>query len=536
MSDTNSIWTNGIQKDADGYAVFYPMGTNKVEIPKNSPHWPKGNKLIGQFVYKDDKLVGFCDTKAMTSTNNGEIIVMPYEYIDTEFDSIEKDSIQIHAPKATYKKASWSGGVEKIDIPDVEYKYKGCKNVNDIKVKDENYLENDIKDGKWTELLSDLTNSNGMFQNNENLVIFDSDLSSLGFGNVMFRDCYNLTTFTSDLSSLTDSGNMFSSCLKLSEFEGDLSSLTAGWNMFYECSNLTTFTTDLPSLTNGNYMFSNCSNLEYFDSDLKSLTICTGMFMNCVKLTTFISNLSSLITGNSMFQNCSNLTTFTSDLSSLTNGNSMFGGCTNLKSFEAELKSLDTASYMFINCGQLSSFTSDLTFLTNGTSMFQGCSGITTFKSNLKSLTNGTNMFNGCKLDTSSLKNIAETINTVSNLSNIHIGIGNKTPTEEENIHLTQIHNKGWQVYVNGSGSAYVPTDGTSLIPIDGEQNLNPIPFWAKPVPATEEDANYIDENGNFFNILGGQFIYVNDPESYGMFISEEDAAANMRLTRIVNE
>lgn len=30
----NSIWVNGIQKDSEGYAVFYPLGTNKVEIPK----------------------------------------------------------------------------------------------------------------------------------------------------------------------------------------------------------------------------------------------------------------------------------------------------------------------------------------------------------------------------------------------------------------------------------------------------------------------------------------------------------------------
>jgi hypothetical protein len=87
----NSIWPNGMGIDSDGYAVFYPMGTNKVEIPKNSPHWPKGNKLKGSFVYdKDNKLVGFCDTKAMTSKNSGEIVVMPYEHIDTEFDSIEK--------------------------------------------------------------------------------------------------------------------------------------------------------------------------------------------------------------------------------------------------------------------------------------------------------------------------------------------------------------------------------------------------------------------------------------------------------------
>jgi hypothetical protein len=173
--------------------------------------------------------------------------------------------------------------------------------------------------------------------------------------------------------------------------------------------------------------------------------------------------------------------------------------------------------------------------LTNGGSMFYFCSNLTSFKSNLSSLQNGENMFYGCKLDTQSIKNIAETINTVTDSNPIHIGIGNTTPTEEENTYLTQIHNKGWQVYVNGDHNSNI-FNPTSLIPIDGEQNLNPIPFWAKPIPSTQEEANYIDENGNYYNILGGQFIYVNDPETYGMFINEEDAAAQMRLTKIEKE
>lgn len=68
MSDTpnlaKSIWPNGIKVDSDGYAVFYPLGTNKVQVPTSSSEWPKGNKLVSPFVYdKDDKLVGFCDTK-----------------------------------------------------------------------------------------------------------------------------------------------------------------------------------------------------------------------------------------------------------------------------------------------------------------------------------------------------------------------------------------------------------------------------------------------------------------------------------------
>ena len=277
MSDTNSIWPNGMGVDENGYAVFYPIGTNKVEIPKNSPHWPKGNKLIGQFVYKDDKLVGFCDTKAMTATS-GDIIVMPYETIDTEFDSIEKDSIQIHAPKAVVKKASWTDS-EKIDIPDVQYKYKGCKNVNGIKAVDANYLENDIVDGKWTELLSDLTEGVNMFRENENITSFTSDLSSLTSGRLMFSKCSNLATFTSDLSSLTNGDGMFDSCSNITSFKySDLSSLTTSGSMFIRCDKLSTFNSDLSSLTNGHGMFCFCSKLTSFTSSLSSLTHGQYMF------------------------------------------------------------------------------------------------------------------------------------------------------------------------------------------------------------------------------------------------------------------
>lgn len=246
MINDNSIWPNGMQTDEEGYAIFCPMGTNKVDIPKNSPHWPKGSKLVGQFVYdKNNKLVGFCDTKAMTtSTNNGEIIVMPYEEIDTDFDSISNGDIQIHAPKATVKKASWNGSVEKEDIPDVEYKYKGCKYASsDIKNVDENYLENDIVNGCWTELLSSLTNGQNMFQNCENLISFTSDLSSLSTGNAMFQNS-SIVLFESDLSSLVYGYNMFNSCSNLSTFTSDLSSLTDGRCMFYGCK------LDAPSVKN----------------------------------------------------------------------------------------------------------------------------------------------------------------------------------------------------------------------------------------------------------------------------------------------
>lgn len=106
--------------------------------------------------------------------------------------------------------------------------------------------------------------------------------------------------------------------------------------------------------------------------------------------------------------------------------------------------------------------------------------------------------------------------------------------SEEEDIPEAQFKYKGWEVHVNGSLEDYVPATATTNE--TGESNVTPILFWAKPVPATEETAKYVDAQGNFFNILGGQFIYVDDPDTYGMFTSEEDAAVNMRLKKIGEE
>ena len=115
----------------------------------------------------------------------------------------------------------------------------------------------------------------------------------------------------------------------------------------------------------------------------------------------------------------------------------------------------------------------------------------------------------------------------------LDIGIGNSTPNEQEKAAFNTIASKGWTVYVNGS--EYTPSSVSSIMTLDelGNEAKTLIPFYAKPVPATEETASYVDANGDFFNIVGAQFIYGDDLSTYGMFISLEDAAANMRLTKI---
>lgn len=108
------------------------------------------------------------------------------------------------------------------------YKYKGCTTVDEVRAKDSNYKTNDIVNGAWTELLCDLTNGDWMFDSNNNIVSFCSDLSMLYSSSYMFRSCGNLTTFDTDLPSLTNSDNMFTHCSNLTSFSSDLSSLTDG--------------------------------------------------------------------------------------------------------------------------------------------------------------------------------------------------------------------------------------------------------------------------------------------------------------------
>ena len=316
---------------------------------------------------------------------------------------------------------------------------------------------------------------------------------------------YNGTTEVANIKTneIVNGSNMFRST-SLESFSGDLSSLVDGSTMFCNTS-LASFSGDLRNLVNGSAMFSRSS------------------------LASFSGDLSSLINGTNMFSNQS-LTSFYSELSNLVIGDGMFSG-TSLTSFNRNLNSLVKGSNMFEST-PLTSFSSDLSSLVTGTSMFESTS-LTSFSGDLSSLNDGDNMFKDCSLDTESLLYIADTINTVS-YRKIDIGIGSSTPTAEESEYLTEIHSKGWDVYVNGS--QYTPSTASTITTTaeDGMLVETPIPFYAKPVQVSEEEAEYINSQGEFFQILGGQFIYVNDPETYGMFTCLDDAAYNMGLTKYV--
>jgi hypothetical protein len=194
---------------------------------------------------------------------------------------------------------------------------------------------------------------------------------------------------------------------------------------------------------------------------------------------------------------------------------------------------------MFYDSIAFTSFTSNLPKLTNGESMFDGCRNLTTFTSDLPNLTDGSYMFSGCKLDTASVQNIADTINTVTNNPKIHIGVDGDDHDIRE-TYYQQMRDKGWDVFVitngNSCGSCCYSCYSLTTLDETGSEFVAPKPYWAKPVPATEETAEFIDEQGNFYNVLGGDYIYVHDPETYGMFLNHEDAIANMRLKRIGEE
>ena len=515
----NSIWPN------EGGT----LGQNKVQIPTGTDadtiKWPTGDALVGNFVFNKGKLVGFVDTKALIA-NSSKTTTFPYEYVNISLPSIAEGEMTYNHDQCAY--FILNGEVLKGDIPTDEEleiitkKYAGCKTVDDIKAVDPNYLTNDIVNGVWKEGLGDLEiggdiyENEGMFMNCSNLTSFSSDLSSLTNGSAMFAYCENLSEFDSDLSSLTNGQWMFQYCSKLTSFSIDMPSLTGGFEMFYSCSNLTSFSSDLSSLTNGYLMFSYCENLSEFDLDLSSLMNGDYMFNKCYNLTVFSSDLSSLMNGYGMFQYCTKLTSFSSDLSKLTDGSYMFNGCSSLTSFNADLSSLKIGEYMF-----------------------QGCYNLESFSSDLSSLTDGNDMFVGCKLNTASVQHIANTINS-HNGGLIEIYIGNSYPNEQETSAFNKMVDKGWIIYVNGSqfGSSCCSTCCASLTTLDETDGefVAPIPFWAKPVPSDEEHAKYVDSEGNFYNILGAQFIYGDSLETYGMFTSLEDAQAQMRLKKIGEE
>ena len=177
----NSVWPNGLKKDDEGYTTYYRMGTNKLDI--STITWPTGDKLVSPYVYQNDRLVGFCDTKALTVSGN-TTVNLPYTHIEANFAAISEGTLTVNAPNATVKKFKWSvvsgeggsGGIE------VNFKYKGCKTVDDLREVDLYYRDNGVIDGVWVERLDDLENGDHAFVGYgvvKEIVSFNVDLPNL---------------------------------------------------------------------------------------------------------------------------------------------------------------------------------------------------------------------------------------------------------------------------------------------------------------------------------------------------------------------
>lgn len=397
-----------------------------------------------------------------------------------------------------------------------------------------------------------LNTCNSMFCYCENLTSFTSDLSSLTSAYMMFYDCEKLETFKSNLRSLTNGNGMFSNCIlnansvnnialtinrvtnnprldlgvnyqitSNSQVKKDIGLIKhKGWDVYTNQSNATT-TYTLPKYagcTNKSSIAAKDSNYKTNDivngvwvEHLPDLTDANSLFSSCKELKTFNSDISKLGGGAFMFYN-SGLESFTSDLTSLKQGSGMFNS-TKLTSFNIKMPNLTSGSNFFAHCYNLKTFSSNLNNMAVGLAMFNNATALTTFEADLPSLTNGNKMFYACKLNTASVQRIANKIKNVTGLTNtgqydtiykqIDIGIGNSTPNTQEKAAFNTIASRGWTVLVNGS--AYSPTSVSSIMTLDedGNEVETPIPFYAKPVPSDEDHASYIDNDGNYYNILG---------------------------------
>lgn len=117
QSPPNSVWPNGLQTDEEGYVNFYSLGTNKVDI--STITWPEGTEVKSPFVYQDDKLVGFIDTKALEIDNNDTTIDINYAHFDADLDSIMENTLTINTPEDATVNVKY-GAVDKILTEKIE--------------------------------------------------------------------------------------------------------------------------------------------------------------------------------------------------------------------------------------------------------------------------------------------------------------------------------------------------------------------------------------------------------------------------------
>lgn len=84
----NSVPSNSIWPNSDGN-----LGKIKAQIPDGiTSQWPEGDTLVNDFVYKDGKLVGFVDSRALI-INDEKTSPIPYDYAKLNLPSIFKGTM-----------------------------------------------------------------------------------------------------------------------------------------------------------------------------------------------------------------------------------------------------------------------------------------------------------------------------------------------------------------------------------------------------------------------------------------------------------
>ena len=115
MLNPNSIWpSNGI------------IGSEQIQIPDGvNEKWPEGDVLVGNFVYKNGKLVGFVDCKSLV-INDSKTTTFPYDFVKiTLSDELEKSLTIIKGERNKYLDVKYEDMGDNFILPEgyqrVEY-------------------------------------------------------------------------------------------------------------------------------------------------------------------------------------------------------------------------------------------------------------------------------------------------------------------------------------------------------------------------------------------------------------------------------
>ena len=423
----NSIWPNGFKIDDQGYVVYQPLGTNRVSIPDGvNETWPIGDALVGNFVYNDEKLVGFVDTQAL-EINESKSTYFPYDTVQIELPSIIKDSITITAGDNCKKLE-----VKCLDV-DSEIKFLlGDETFNTEYIKDENKLvvhTDRIKEEKVEELSTLLEK------------ILPKNLAVERYNHhfeVAWRDLNRYAACTN-----VDEMNAVAQTYGFSSFKDDLT--TDGWWIY-----------PLDSIDTGNFVF-----FGYWQA--------SGASTKIRHAHVYLPNVVGInFAGANMLANCKNLEYFYLYGPGLTsNCQGIATGCSKLAFFEAYVPKIFRIDKWCAGCTSLSHFRF-LAPLKEGGLAGGGYAA---------------KIWDGCVLDVESVQNIAENMPTMADLTTTTIGIDAAFQNDDAMLEaLALLETKNWNIELQTNQS---PTSAASstyslrgktiyakTIEIDGEMEL----------------------------------------------------------------